>query len=214
LARRETASLDAEGPAVTSAVRRWRAAAMIPAAAFAVHQLRYLLAFGPDAGDELREQGHSYLHSLVPWIVLLLGLAAGAFLVRVARAWRTGEGAEHPRRSLLALWLIASAALVAIYAGQELLEGLFSSGHPGGLRGAFGDGGLWSLPAALMVGAALALIVRGASAVVGLAARRRTARDGRARPARGAARPPEAVLAAPPCPLARAAAGRAPPLLV
>ena len=47
--------------------------ALVPAGALAVHQLRFLLAFGGGAGTELARQGHSYLHSLVPWIVLLIG---------------------------------------------------------------------------------------------------------------------------------------------
>ena len=50
-------------------VVRWVArAALVPAGALAVHQLRYLLAFGGRAGVEFARQGHSYLHSLVPWI--------------------------------------------------------------------------------------------------------------------------------------------------
>ena len=44
--------------------------ALVPAAALAVHQLRYWLAFGSNASSELARQGHSYLHSVVPWIVL------------------------------------------------------------------------------------------------------------------------------------------------
>ena len=60
--------------------------ALVPAGALAVHQLRFVLAFGGDAGVELARQGHSYLHSLVPWIVLLIGVAAGAFLWALGRA--------------------------------------------------------------------------------------------------------------------------------
>ena len=37
--------------------------APLPAAAFAVHQSRYLLAYGSRAGVELQRTGHSYLHS-------------------------------------------------------------------------------------------------------------------------------------------------------
>jgi hypothetical protein len=55
-------------------------AALMPAAAFAVHQLRFMLAFGGHAGIELQRSGHSYLHSVVPWIALLIAMAAGGFL--------------------------------------------------------------------------------------------------------------------------------------
>jgi hypothetical protein len=59
---------------------------LVPAAAFAVHQLRYWLAFGGGAGVQLQQQGHAYMHSLVPWIVLALALALGTFLRLIARA--------------------------------------------------------------------------------------------------------------------------------
>ena len=44
--------------------------ALMPAAAFAVHQLRYWFAFGAHAGVVLRAQGHSYLHSVAPWVTV------------------------------------------------------------------------------------------------------------------------------------------------
>ena len=48
--------------------------ALLPPAAFAVHQLRYMLAFGGHAGIELQRTGHSYLHSVVPWLVAAVGV--------------------------------------------------------------------------------------------------------------------------------------------
>ena len=60
--------------------------AVLAPAAFAVHQLRFMLAFGGGAGAELQRTGHSYLHSLVPWIVLLIALTVGAFLRAAGRA--------------------------------------------------------------------------------------------------------------------------------
>ena len=63
-------------------------AALVPAAAVAVHQLRYLLAFGGSANVELQRQGHTYLHSLAPWIIAALGWAAGAFLSALGRSFR------------------------------------------------------------------------------------------------------------------------------
>src|SRR5207248_446362 len=98
---------------------------LLPAAAFAVHQLRFTLAYGSHANQVLIAQGHSYLNSLAPWLVLLLGLGLGSFLLRLARALAGGAD-DHPRRSLLELWLLAWIGLVAIYTVQEFLEGLFA----------------------------------------------------------------------------------------
>ena len=77
-------------------------AALVPAAALLVHELRFMLAFGGGAGSELARQGHSYLHSLVPWIVLLIGVAVGGFLWALegkhdesAGVGREGEGPGH-----------------------------------------------------------------------------------------------------------------------
>jgi hypothetical protein len=186
------------------------AAALMPIAALAVHQLRYLLAYGPKGSSELAETGHSYLNSLTPWLVLVLALGFGGFVARLGRTWRSGETEHSPQRRFLGLWLAASAALVLIYAGQEFLEGLLATGHPAGLVGVFGDGGLWAVPAALAVGAVFALVVRGGRAALALAARlsrRATHRRVRLAPAY----PPSAPLLIPPSPLAACSAGRAPP---
>ncbi|MGN6169566.1 MAG: hypothetical protein ACTHQQ_15560 [Solirubrobacteraceae bacterium] len=132
--------------------------ALMPAAAFAVHQLRYWLAFGSQAGVELERQGHSYLHSVVPWIVLLIAVVVGAFLRALGRA--LGGQRSMPRRtvSFAGLWLLCSVTLVAIYASQEFLEGVLATGHQGGLAGIFGFGGWWSVPAAAAVGLVLAAL--------------------------------------------------------
>ncbi len=144
-----------------------RGAAAMPAAALAVHQLRYKLAYGAGASHALAQQGHAYLTSLVPWIVLLATLSAGAALGRFARRWGAGAdtGTRSGRTAGVRVWLVASAALFAVYAGQELLEGLFASGHLGGLAAVLGAGGWWAVPVALLVGGVLALVLRGAHAV-------------------------------------------------
>jgi hypothetical protein len=136
--------------------------ALVPAGALAVHQLRYWLAFGSNATAELQAQGHSYLHSLVPWIVLLIAISAGVFLRALGRALGGRCSLPHYTLSFAALWLICAACLVAIYICQEFLEGLFATGHPGGLIGIFGYGGWWSVPAALAVGLVLAAVFHGA----------------------------------------------------
>jgi hypothetical protein len=155
-------------------IRRLAPAALMPAGAFAVHQLRYWLAFGNRAGLALADQGHSYLHSLVPWIVLLIALACGAFLVALGRA--LGGGVSLPRYTLsfFGLWLVCVACLVAVYVTQELLEGFFLTGHPAGVNGVFGYGGWWSIPAAVAVGLVLAAAFHGARRVLHAVAERST----------------------------------------
>lgn len=150
-------------PQRSSAIRRLAPLALMPFAAFAAHQLRYWLAFGGRAGATLQAQGHSYLHSLVPWLVLLIAVSAGAFLRALGGALRGQRSLPRYTISFAALWLACAACLLAIYVSQEFLEGLFVSGHPAGLAGIFGYGGWWSLPAALAVGLVLAAAFHGAS---------------------------------------------------
>jgi hypothetical protein len=199
---------------IGSRARRLLPATWVPLSAIAVHQLRFFLAYGPSGGRELAESGHSYLHSVTPWIVLLCALGVGGFLRRLSLAWRDGEADGAPPHSLVRLWLIASAALVLIYAGQETLEGLLANGHAAGFGGIFGDGGLWALPSAAAVGGVLALLVRGGRAAIGLAARLSRRRPSRARRSRPAARRPAPVFIAHASPLACCAPGRAPPVRV
>ena len=137
-------------------------AALLPPAAFAVHQLRYLLAYGGGAGAELRETGHSYLHSIVPWLVALIAFSAGGFLVSLGRAFTRHTNTRRFTLSFSGLWVACSAALIGIFVCQELLEGLFATGHPGGLSGVFGFGGWWSVPASACIGLMLAAILHGA----------------------------------------------------
>jgi hypothetical protein len=145
-----------------SAIRGLARAAVVPAAAIAVHQLRYLLAFGGTASIELQRQGHSYLHSIAPWIAVALACAVGAFLSALGRAMDGHTSAPRYGLSLVALWMVCAVSLVAIYSGQEFLEGLLATGHPAGLVGIFGYGGWWAIPAALCVGLVLAALLHGA----------------------------------------------------
>ena len=171
--------------------RRWLVrsllrVALVPAAALLVHQLRFMLAFGGGAGVELARQGHSYLHSLVPWIVLLIGVAVGAFLWALGRALCGQRSVPRYTLSLAALWLVCAVSLVGIYIAQEFLEGLFATGHPAGLTGIFGYGGWWSIPAAVCVGLVLAALLHGARWVLDEVGerRRRVVPVARPRPAR------------------------------
>jgi hypothetical protein len=187
---------------------RGRGFLLMPVAAFAVHQLRFRLAYGAEASQVLAAQGHSYLTSFAPWLVLGLALALGAFVLRVARA-AGGRPDGHPRRSYAGLWALSSASLVAIYTAQELVEGLFAAGHPGGWNGVFGHGGWWAVVVAIAAGAVLAALLRIACAVVAVA-RRLAVRRTRVGLSPLRLRPLLVTLAPWP-PLAAAAAGRAPP---
>jgi hypothetical protein len=191
-----------------------RGAALMPAAALAVHQLRYKLAFGAHANDVLAAQGHAYLSGLMPWIVLLATLAVGASLGRLAHRWASGAAVDGAARRAagVGVWLAATLALLAVYTGQELLEGFLATGHPGGLVGVFGEGGWCVLPLAPAVGGVLALALRGAHAAELVLAAVSRVRPVRARvlPMLLGAPPSEPSFAVP-GPLARAAAGRAPP---
>lgn len=185
--------------------------AIVPAGALAVHQLRFWLAFGSNATEELRVQGHSYLNSIVPWIVLLIAISAGVFLRALGRA--LGGRCSLPRHtvSFAALWLACAACLVAIYVCQESLEGLFATGHPGGLAGIFGYGGWWSVPAALAVGLVLAAVLHGARWVLQEVAHRRRRPSGSSRRRGPGSRAPRAAVLPRLVPLADGWSDRGPP---
>lgn len=191
------------------AVWRWSGAALLPPAAFAVHQLRFLLAFGGGAGGELARTGHSYLHSLVPWLVVLVALVAGGFLRELGRAFAGQTSAVRFSVSFVGLWLACAAALVLIYCVQEFLEGLLIVAHPTGLAGIFGYGGWWAIPVAVCIGLVLAALFHGARwALDGAAARRAVIVVRRAR-----VRTPccQKFLAPAPAPLAGGWSDRGPP---
>jgi hypothetical protein len=181
---------------------------LIPAAALVVHQARYTLAYGARANAELAAQGHSYLHSLVPWTVLALGIGASLFLRRLAHTARTGHSGTFTRLPAAALWSVTTFGLLAIYAVQETLEALSVSGHPAGVAGVFGHGGWYAIPAAAVVALGVVALLRVGRAVLRLAAQcaPRTARL-----SAPTLRIPLSVALVAATPLALAAAGRAPP---
>jgi hypothetical protein len=192
---------------------RLRAGTLIAVGALGVHDLRYLLAYGGDAGHELSLQGHGYLRLATPLIAGLVVLAAAAFATRLMRAYTAAHGDEpRPLPSTRRMWLVASALLVTVYSVQEWVEGELASGHPGGLNAPYAHGGWLAIPLALVIGFLIALALRGAAAAIAVAAAR-----GRARlrpPAASALLSPVArsVWSAPPqVPLARRLAPRAPP---
>ncbi len=189
-------------------------AGLVPVAAFAVHQLRYLLAYGRGTSAQLTNTGHSYLHSLVPWIMLLVGTSAGAFLWSLGRAATGKRSASGRSLSFLRLWLVCAVCLVAIYCMQEFLEGLFATGHPTGLEGIVGFGGLWAIPSAIGVGLVLATILHGAGwTLEQVRVRSRPALALRSQRVPLIVRPRD-IARAPIGPLVRGWCDRGPPLLV
>lgn len=192
-------------------VRRLAPIALMPAAAFAVHELRYLLAFGGHAGAELQRQGHSYLHSLVPWIVLLLALATGIFVKAMRDAFRGQSSLPRYTASFTALWLVCAGSLLCIYVAQELLEGWFATGHPAALAGIFGYGGWWAIPAALVIGLLLAALLHGAREMLAAIAHRSRSCGVQTREPASPPRP-RAPFFARPAALASGWSGRGPPV--
>jgi len=184
---------------------------LMPVAAFAVHQLRYYLAYGAGAGAELVRTGHSYLHSVVPWLVMLVAVSVGGFLWGLGRAFAGQRSLPRYTISLAGLWVACSVGLVAIFATQEFLEGLFATGHPAGLVGIFGYGGWWAVPASVCVGLILATLYHGALWVTEKVAQRYArARTSRPERADSTSRPRD-VLVPRLAPLADGWSGRGPP---
>lgn len=181
--------------------------ALLPGAAALVHELRYQIPLGGHGDAALAAHGHGYLSALTPLIAFALAAACALAL----RAIVHGDD-DEPVRSWRRLWLAASAALLAVYVGQELLESALVAGHPTGFAALAAGGGWTALPAAFAVGAVLALALR-----LTLAAAKRVARA-RARLRAPAGRPVitarrSAITLVPSAgPLARRLAGRAPPV--
>jgi hypothetical protein len=196
---------------LTTMRARWLSpllAALIAVAVLVLHELRYLIGYGADAGTALATQGHSYLPSVSLAAVVLLALAVGRLLLSFRAALRTATAGSAPPFGVL--WLAAICALLAVYCSQELLEGLLATGHPVGFAALAVDGGWSAIPLAVALGGVVALLLRGAAAAEALvAAYGRRASAGVARPAHARRRPDACT--APRTPLAANLAGRAPP---
>jgi hypothetical protein len=147
-----------------------RAIALLATGSIIVHELRYAVAYGSNAGAALAEQGHSYMPAVESLALVLLAIALGRFCISLVRA-RSGTVPEERPPTFGRLWLAASASLTAVYTFQEGFEGEFAPGHPGGLIGVFGHGGWTALIFSLLVGATIALLTRVAHHAIELVAR-------------------------------------------
>jgi hypothetical protein len=130
-------------------------AGLLALGALALHQLRYLLAFGADAGAELERQGHSYLDAAVPLLVAfaVAGIVASVVIPAAIRRVPSLRGDDCVTERAAAY----AAALLAVYLAQELTEGILASGHSPGLAGALGAGGWIAMPLAMALGAVAAI---------------------------------------------------------
>ncbi len=175
---------------MTSAMRtahRVRLASILAVGAFALHQLRYLIAFGGSSSTELAQEGHRYMSELLAPVAVLVLAALVATLIR-------GTESAAPARAPLARRVaLFAGALLAIFVVQELFEGLIASGHPSGPDAVLAGGGWVAVPLALAIGTLAALLARALEGVewaiaVVHARRRRPSRPpvvrGRALPAR------------------------------
>src|SRR3954470_27854 len=103
---------------------RIRLPSILAVRAFALHQLRYMLASGGSSSADLAQEGHRYMSDLLAPLAVLVLAAVLATLIRGT------EGASAARAPLARRMAIFTGALLAIYVSQELLEGLVALGHP------------------------------------------------------------------------------------
>jgi hypothetical protein len=188
-----------------------RSGALIALGALAVHQLRYLLAFGSHTGSALVQQGHAYLLQALP---ILGGFAIALLAAGVVRAWSSASASGPLSATFRTRALLYAGAILAVFASQELLEGMLSAGHESGLAAIFGEGGWLALPLALLAGCLAALGDRGIvqlETFVAASAQRRKVRRPRPASAPRPLAPNFATQAS--APLAFGLARRPPPLL-
>jgi hypothetical protein len=89
---------------------------------------------------------------------LLAPLAVLVLAAVLATLIRGTEGASSARAPLARRVAVFAAALLAIYVGQELLEGVIAVGRPAGPAALLAGGGWIALPLALVIGAIAALL--------------------------------------------------------
>jgi hypothetical protein len=185
-----------------------RSAALIALAALAVHQLRYVLAYGAGTHEELGRQGHAYLtHSLPVLIGFGVAILAAGLLRAALRAAPNAALATPRLRAVL-----YTAAIVSVFAIQESAEGLLSGGHASGLAAVFAGGGWLALPLGALFGALCSALDGGLARLETLVAAA-TPRPSRPRaPRRQGAALPRSAAPLTSNPLAFGLARRPPPL--
>jgi hypothetical protein len=160
---------------LTARGQRFRALALFSGAAVAVHQLRYVLAFGGRSDEQLGLQSHSYLVLVLPVAAALVLLAVFAFAIALIDVRRAGAPAPALPRGHR-LWARSTALLLGVYSLQEWIEGQVGHGHETGLGAVFGRRGWLAIPLALVLGAVVAWLLKGAQTAIEIVASRKRAR--------------------------------------
>lgn len=141
-----------------SAAWRARAGVLVLLGALVVHELRYVLA-----GQHPDEHAHAYMGRLVPVVSALLLLAAIEFLARLTRRSRVRTDAFTAGG---VRWLALGTILLAIFSAQETAEVLFEHGRLDIADSLIVHGGWLGAPLSFAVAAVIALLLRGASALL------------------------------------------------
>lgn len=144
-----------------SGMWRLRAAALLLIASLGVHHGRYLFATAEHA------HGLAEMHRYLPYAIALTGgllfLAVAQLALLVRRGGRDGAGVLPRARWL---WVLATTCLLSVFTGQECVETLTAHGHLPALGELLGDGGWAAVPLAVIAGAVVALLLKGAEKVV------------------------------------------------
>jgi len=136
-------------------------ARVIPAA-FAVFELRYLLASLANAGGALEWAARSNMHSASLWLLLLLAAGACWMLREIGRDLVRRTSRPRWSLALVCVWLLCSSALVALFCCELVLLGRATAGQSAGVPAAvFGPAGWSSALAALSFGFLLAASLQG-----------------------------------------------------
>lgn len=125
-----------------------RTAALVALGSFAVHLLRFAIAFASGSGDELR--GQAFLGHVPPT------LAAIGFALLLARFWVSYSGRTTAAGSSAGKgWqrsLAFGVAIVSVYIAQETLETALFTDHAQGLAGVLGNGAWLAVGLAFLFG--------------------------------------------------------------
>jgi hypothetical protein len=132
-------------------------------AAFGLHQLRYMVGYGGEAGESLAAHGHAYLDVTLLFLTALALSIVPASLILAASSRKSASGALL--NSATARCTTYSMLLLATFVVQELAEGLLAPGHPEGLEGLVAHGGWIVAPLAALLGTALGLLEDGFAVV-------------------------------------------------
>jgi hypothetical protein len=133
---------------------RWlRLAAFVALGSFALHQCRYAVGQGGNAGEALARDGHAHV-GLVLAITLLIAIVVPAVTLLLAAGGPREDRFPHARIGPMRCAIV----LLAAFWMQELGEGVVSASHPAGLDAILGHGGVVAFPLALVLGYVLFLL--------------------------------------------------------